>query len=62
MKECIDGNKIDDNVDKEFINVAYKLLMQDEIKDISDINLTTFNYDNYLIAKKLENKVLKKKK
>ncbi len=57
----IDGSKVENHEDNEFIEVAYKLLMKDEIKDIDDINLTSSSYNNYLIVKKLEEKILKRK-
>ena len=57
----LDGSKVENSKDNEFINVAYKLLMKDEIKNIDEIDLTTDIYDNYLVVKKLESKILKKK-
>ncbi len=58
----IDGSEVDINKEREFINIAYKILMHDEIKDIDNINLYIQSNNNYLIAKMQQDKILKLRK
>ncbi len=58
----LDGSRVVDEDNKEFIEISYKLLLHDELDSKKILELTTYNDGKYLVVKNNLEKVLKKVK